>query len=238
MSEEVLALKKEIEKLNKRLKSVGQEKANLQMAVQMIHQVANVTGLANLIDHILNILVGAIGGSNIAIYYETEGRWKYTDILGEKKWLNEIDDPLVKKSVETKIFIKKKESDPSALFMPGHPRTNETWVYPLQVHGSYFGAVRLQGMAFEHAHYRENIDPFIQYSALVLYHEVSSIKKLTTAYQKVNAAKKALEKSQEQFELAMKFANEGLFDWDLKTNQVYYSPVWKSLLGYDKMRIV
>lgn len=232
MSEEVSALKKENERLKIRLKTLGREKANLQMAVHMVNEVAKATGLSNVVDHILQILVSAIGGSNIAIYYETEGRWKYTDMFGQKKWMDKIDDSLVHESITGKRFVKKKESGASELNIPGFPKTYETWVYPLQVHGTYFGALRLQGMAIEHAHYRENIDPFIQYSALVLYHEVSNIKQLTIAYQKADTAKNELEKSQERFELAMKFANEGLFDWDLRNNTIYFSPVWKSLLGY------
>jgi PAS domain S-box-containing protein len=45
-------------------------------------------------------------------------------------------------------------------------------------------------------------------------------------------AETALNHAKERFELAMKFANDGLFDWNIKTNEIYYSPVWKSLLGY------
>ena len=44
---------------------------------------------------------------------------------------------------------------------------------------------------------------------------------------------KALQDSEERFEFAMRAANDGVWDWDLKSNKVYYSPRWKSMLGYE-----
>ncbi len=47
----------------------------------------------------------------------------------------------------------------------------------------------------------------------------------------------ALQRSMEQYHLAVEGLNDGIWDWDLLTNSLFLSPTWKAQIGYDDNEI-
>lgn len=57
------------------------------------------------------------------------------------------------------------------------------------------------------------------------------------ATQELERTAKTLHEREERLGLVMRATNDGIWDWNVETNEVYYSPRWKSMLGYSENEI-
>ncbi|MBE9048403.1 PAS domain S-box protein [Pleurocapsales cyanobacterium LEGE 10410] len=51
------------------------------------------------------------------------------------------------------------------------------------------------------------------------------------------AAEQALKESEERWQLALRGANDGIWDWNVQTNEVFFSRRWKEMLGFREDEI-
>ena len=56
---------------------------------------------------------------------------------------------------------------------------------------------------------------------------------LATEVEERRRSERLLRLSEERFELAVRGSQDGIWDWDLRSGQVYFSPRWKEMLGYS-----
>ena len=60
---------------------------------------------------------------------------------------------------------------------------------------------------------------------------------LMEAQSKVSLAQASMRESEERLRLAIRGSNDGIFDWDFKTHEIYWSPQYKAMLGYEDHEI-
>ena len=89
---------------------------------------------------------------------------------------------------------------------------------------------------------REAFDPYVPYVqntanmiALVVenWAQAQELQSLNANLElQVTERTKELKESEERYRLVVQASNEGIWDWDLMTDNVYYSHRWKEMLGY------
>ncbi len=56
-------------------------------------------------------------------------------------------------------------------------------------------------------------------------------------FSEIRRSAKLLQESEQRWQFALEGANQGVWDWDVQTNEVFYSPRWKTMLGFETCEI-
>lgn len=162
----------EIEHLHARLSRLADEKSSLQLVVRLIEQLNPLPGIDDMVRAMLNSIVETIGGTDIKLYYWTEGELHYSAFIGENRILAEIDDPLVNRVAETMEFIEESGDVDSALMLGEVAPGSWTWIFPLLVGKELIGVIKLENLHLSSTSLRNYLPIFFSHAALILSNEI------------------------------------------------------------------
>jgi signal transduction histidine kinase len=193
----------EIMHLKERVNKLALEKSYLQLMTDLMNRLSSVSGLDNTIETMLSIVMDAVGGSNIAIYYIIDDEYYYADVFGKKMKVINIDDVHVQKVIETLEEIET-ISDFSNTKMTTPEFTDAfTWTLPLLVGTEIVGVLKIENFVIAKRDVKKHLKVFLNYASFILKNEILGYSKILAANEKLKNKNKELE-----------HANKRLFEMD------------------------
>ncbi|MGB1288006.1 MAG: GAF domain-containing protein, partial [Aggregatilineales bacterium] len=110
---------------------------------------------------------------------------------------------------------------------PYLPRTSAEMAIPLLYGGRVLGVLDIQD---------DKIDKFTQtevQTQQTLANQIAIAINNARSFQQLQASQGLLAENEERLNAALEGSSDGLWDWNLITNDVYLSPRWKLILGYQ-----
>ncbi|MDA8430090.1 MAG: ATP-binding protein [Geobacteraceae bacterium] len=190
MSATVTLAVEELTALRERVSVLAKGSAHLKLINSMLSRMSAVSGLNNVVENILTILMDTIGGSNLTLYYCVGGRWHSRDILGSARDMEAPRDPLVLLCMQAETFVR------SAPVVESHPYgeiRQENWAFPLIMQSRVLGVVLMEGMQLTDTAIQGELQPFFVYAALMLGNEISNYNELEIAHNELMEAHQELE---------------------------------------------
>ncbi|MFH2140453.1 MAG: ATP-binding protein [Pseudomonadota bacterium] len=162
----------EIQRLQKRLRRLAEEKSNLQLIMRLIEQINPLPGIEEMVHTMLLSMVDTIGGTNIKLYYFVEAELRYVDFMGETRILPDFDDPLVAQVATSSAFIEQRGDTDNALLLDAAVEGSWTWGFPLLVGKELIGVIKLENLHISGASLRTFLPVFFSHAALILSNEI------------------------------------------------------------------
>jgi hypothetical protein len=208
MDEMISISREKLARLEDRVRKLAIEKSYLQLVNNSMNDLTSVPGLENTVEAILRIILNALGGSNVALYYLIDSRIHYADVYGDKKILEAVSDDVVRRAFEEKVTIEELgEFDHTKMMTPEFTKASY-WAFPFTVGEKTIGVLKMEGMLMATAEIRTQLQPFFSYAALVLKNEIESYSKLMEAYDRLRKTNEELRKSEDALSRANQYLEE------------------------------
>ncbi|MDU0457794.1 MAG: response regulator [Geobacteraceae bacterium] len=218
-----------VEELTGRLAGLARSKSRLELINRLLISLSPVSGLDNMVERILNILMQTIGAANISIYYRLDGCWQFRDIYGATRRLQEPDDPDVVMALEGGDALRVH----GPLMQAPYPGVSgsvpvEDWVFPLLSHERRVGAVCMEGMQLIDQGIIDDLQPFFIYAGLMLDNEISNYSQLAEAHRR-------LQDSETLYRTLFDQSPDGIVLWSVPDlRSVQFNTAAHAMLGYSR----
>jgi PAS domain S-box-containing protein len=204
------------ERLEDRLRSLGREKAQLQLLSHMMARLGDAVDLEQTVDSLLRCVVDHLGGANVELYYRAEGALRRADVFGAREELaardaladgdaiGAIADPLVRRAFETGELVEVQRALTDTGVIAPSVRDQgaaSAWAYPLVAAGETVGVLKIDAVQIAASDLQPHLLMFFRHAALLLQHEIRGETRLRRAYAELEASAAELRRAKGELEL-------------------------------------
>ncbi|MCJ7702042.1 MAG: diguanylate cyclase, partial [Anaerolineales bacterium] len=148
-----------------------------------------------------------------------------------------VTDNLIRQAFETGRPVRKKRAADGRSFKVSTGLLVHSLIHvPILFHGKPLGVLSVNNHSTRYNFVDQDelvLTSLADYAAIAIVNANSFAQAQQEIIERERIAA-ALRVSEERYALAMRGSNDGLWDWDLISNHIYYSPRWKYILGYQE----
>lgn len=166
-------LQERVAHLEHRVRKLSEQKANLFLVLHLVEQLNPVAGVDSFLESLMLALCANLGGSDVEIYYLDDGVIHFANLLGERRVVQILEDPLVAQVFQHHRFIEQLSDLNHTLLKNNRAAVACTWVMPLLVGKEFIGAIKMADLVGT-AQMREYLKPFFSHMALIFNNQIKT----------------------------------------------------------------